>query len=196
MSQISFKNLEFCYILSSRFWYISLVSCSRPRPHKAKECSWSYNTSLDLQLKYDIWLVNGDPNTKHMNPFEHQFSYEMHDVLEIYLTFLVLNAFLLVIQVWVFRAQRHALIFMLTAMITIEVCLWFTHCKNSEYTSCWQSPYRLFHGKEMHLFLHELIHQRLGLHGTSTIDNFLKSNNISVASIKHTVKFMTKPETF
>lgn len=58
-----------------------------------------------------------------MNPFEHQFSYEMHDVLEIYLTFLVLNVFLLIVQVWVFRSQRHVLLFVLTAMITVEVRL-------------------------------------------------------------------------
>lgn len=104
-----------------RFWYISLVSCSRGRPKKQKQCSWSHNTSLNLEMDYDIWFVNGDPNTKHMNPFEHQFSYELHDVLEIYLTFLVLNGFLLTIQVWVFRQQRHVLIYMLTAILTMEV---------------------------------------------------------------------------
>ena len=36
-------------------------------------------------LEYDIWLVNGHPESKSNNPFEHQFSYELHDIFEIYL---------------------------------------------------------------------------------------------------------------
>jgi len=36
-------------------------------------------------LAYDIWLVNGHPSVSSKNRFEHQFSYELHDVFEIYL---------------------------------------------------------------------------------------------------------------
>lgn len=103
-----------------RFWYVSLVACHRSR--QKKSCEWSFNSSLDLAIDYDIWFVNGNPASKHLNPLEHQFSYELHDVLEIYLAFLVMNALLLGLQIWVFRNQRHVLLWMLTAILTMEVC--------------------------------------------------------------------------
>ncbi|XP_067943576.1 integral membrane protein GPR180-like isoform X2 [Watersipora subatra] len=102
-----------------RFWYASLVGCQRAR--RKKGCSWKYNTTLNVAIDYDIWFVNGDPASKHLNPFEHQFSYEVHDVIEIYLAFLILNGLLLALQVWVFRNQRHVLIYLLTTILVLEV---------------------------------------------------------------------------
>ena len=98
---------------------MSFVACHRSR--EKDECQWSYNNSLDISVDYDIWFVNGDPASKHMNPFEHQFSYELHDVLEIYLAFFILNTLLLAVQVWVFRSKKHVLLWLLTAILVLEV---------------------------------------------------------------------------
>jgi len=102
-----------------RFWYISLVACSRLRD--AKHCQWTYNSSLDLKVEYDIWFVNGNPDYKQLNPFEHQFSFELHDVFEIYLALLVLNGFLLLVQIWAFKQYSHLLIWLLTGILALKV---------------------------------------------------------------------------
>ena len=112
--------LVYIVVVCFRFWYISLVACHRPRKGKAG-CQWSYNQSIDVTIDYDIWLVNGSPDSKHQNPFEHQFSYEMHDVLEIYVLFVLLNSVLLAVQLWMFRYQRHLLIQIITAVLAMEV---------------------------------------------------------------------------
>lgn len=39
-----------------RFWYISLVSCYRD---SSSNCSWK-SLKEDVELHYDIWLVNGN----------------------------------------------------------------------------------------------------------------------------------------
>lgn len=114
MKQFLNNMLLFCY----RFWYISLVACHRPR---GQQCHWSYNSSIDLEVDYDIWFVNGNPENKHQNPFEHQFSFEMHDVLEIYLAFFLLNLFLLGVQLVVFRKTKHMLLRLITIVIALEV---------------------------------------------------------------------------
>ena len=50
-----------------------------------------------MRLRYDIWMVNGLPRLRDYYRFEHQFSFESHDIFEIYLTFGVLYFFLGVI---------------------------------------------------------------------------------------------------
>ena len=73
-----------------------------------------------MQIDYDIWLVNGDPQRKNFNPFEHQFSFEMHDIVEIYLTFFILYSFLVPIQMYAFRKQDHVIPKLLTTSIMLE----------------------------------------------------------------------------
>ncbi|KAK3094097.1 hypothetical protein FSP39_024103 [Pinctada imbricata] len=67
-----------------RFWYVSMVSCYRNTTKN--NCSWVNNESENIEIEYDIWLVNGNPDSKHLNPFEHQFSFEDHDIFECYFT--------------------------------------------------------------------------------------------------------------
>ncbi len=95
--QFTFKIED---INQPRFWYISLVACTK----NLQTCQWKYlgdinsnETSVATNRKigsfnpisytiaYDIWLVNGHPNSKGRNQFEHQFSYELQDSFEIYL---------------------------------------------------------------------------------------------------------------
>ena len=60
---------------------MSLISCYwRP-----DNCQWE-RVADDLLLNYDIWIVNGNPELKSRdNRFEYHFSFDMHDIVEIYL---------------------------------------------------------------------------------------------------------------
>ena len=84
------------------------------------ECSWMHNDNQSLEIDYDIWLVNGSPFTKKFNPFEHQFSFEHHDVFEIYLTFFLLYIFLVPLQLYAFSKEKHMLPLILTISISME----------------------------------------------------------------------------
>lgn len=87
-------------INQARFWYISLNSCNRDTQSKGPgKCEWNdvgdatRNNSLVTNpvytIAYDIWVVNGNPDYKTQNHFEHQYTYELHDIFEIYLTSLI-----------------------------------------------------------------------------------------------------------
>ncbi|VDL95758.1 unnamed protein product [Schistocephalus solidus] len=52
---------------------------------------------LPVTVNYDIWLVNGVPSLQDYYRFEHQFSFEDHDIFEMYLVFCLLYFFLAVI---------------------------------------------------------------------------------------------------
>lgn len=101
-----------------RFWYLSMVACHKNTSNK--NCSWFHNSSINTELNYDIWLVNGDPASKHLNPFEHQFSFEMHDVFEIYLIFSILYGIILPVWIYAFKKQLHPITKILTVCISAE----------------------------------------------------------------------------
>lgn len=82
-------------------------------------CHWQHQQQ-PLSIDYDIWLVNGHPFTKHVNPFEHQFSFEQHDVFEIHVTFLFLCSILIPLWLYAYRKQRHRLTQLFTACILLE----------------------------------------------------------------------------
>ncbi|KAA0201094.1 Rhodopsin GPCR transmembrane domain, partial [Fasciolopsis buskii] len=89
---------QFTYVVQDlrqpRYWYLSLVSCVR----NPITCQWETtrvsrsvhrDTLSELKLVYSVWLVNGAPRLQSYNKFEHQFSFETHDTLEIFLFILV-----------------------------------------------------------------------------------------------------------
>lgn len=82
--------------IEPRFWYLTLISCSLNQT-----CHWIPQTA-DLELNYDIWLVNGAPTARYANPFEHQFSFDQQDCAEIYFAALLVFAI-------VFGIQLHAI---------------------------------------------------------------------------------------
>lgn len=104
------------YCIFFRFWYLSMVSCHRD----SKGCHWGANHSVNIKIDYDIWLVNGDPASKHLNPFEHQFSFEMHDVFEIYAIFSLLYTITLPIWIYAYKQQVHPITKLLTVCISTE----------------------------------------------------------------------------
>ncbi|XP_029645028.1 uncharacterized protein LOC115219095 [Octopus sinensis] len=106
-----------------RFWYLSLAACHRNSgqnsQNKSMQCKW-WQSPKDIEIAYDIWLVNGHPSMKHINPFEHQFSFELHDVAEIYLIALLLYCILL--GTWL-RAYNKLIKHPVTKLLTLTIVL-------------------------------------------------------------------------
>ena len=100
------------------FWYVSMVGCSR-NSSDPESCFWRKESSTGA-IKYNIWLVNGHPNLKHMNPFEHQFSFEMHDIFEMYAAFFFIYCLLVPVQLYALSKQRHLLPMLLTVCMCLE----------------------------------------------------------------------------
>ncbi|GAB1604298.1 uncharacterized protein LOC115219095 [Argonauta hians] len=112
-----------------RFWYLSLAACHRNHGHnKSVECQWM-QTSDDIEIAYDIWLVNGHPSMKHINPFEHQFSFELHDVAEIYLIALLLYCILLGVWLRAYnKLTKHPVTKLLSLTIILETFSILLNC--------------------------------------------------------------------
>ncbi|OON24016.1 hypothetical protein X801_00071 [Opisthorchis viverrini] len=112
-------NSQFTYTVQDlrqpRYWYLMLVACSR----NPQTCQWvttalpnpdtpSSSIISTASLDYSIWLVNGAPRLQGFNKFEHQFSFEKHDSVEIYLVFFVLYAILgTIVHCFVFAPHIH-----------------------------------------------------------------------------------------
>lgn len=52
--------------------YVSLVACYLDQ----STCQWKHSANANLQIDYDIWLVNGNPYQKKENPLQYQFSFD------------------------------------------------------------------------------------------------------------------------
>jgi hypothetical protein len=145
------KNFQFTFKIrdlnQARFWYISLVACTRDA---SNSCEWhdlseyelisshisthsnsstTHSTSYALnydreqfsyRLAYDIWLVNGNPNSPLKNHFEHQFTYELHDIFEIYLSSLIIYLFIMPFVIYRLYWHYHRLYLLLIVYIGIE----------------------------------------------------------------------------
>lgn len=66
------------------YWYVVFVACVFDG-----NCNWT-TSKEGISINYDIWLTNGSPLTKHINPFSHQFSFDEQDTAEMYMLFLIL----------------------------------------------------------------------------------------------------------
>lgn len=99
-----------------RFWYLSFVACGRDT--SKRKCEWQSNKDLDLTIDYDIWLVNGDPSMKGLNPFEHHFSFEFHNVFEIHLIAGIVCIAIFLLWLYAFSSQRH----LTTTLFTVCLC--------------------------------------------------------------------------
>ena len=98
---------------------MSLASCSHMLQNGSTDCTW-HSSGDDVTLDVNMWLVNGNPNEKHLNPFEHQFSFETFDVVEIYLAFFCAYLFLLPVQVFALRKRNHPLLLLLATCMSME----------------------------------------------------------------------------
>ncbi|CAL1527571.1 unnamed protein product [Lymnaea stagnalis] len=103
-----------------RFWYLSLVSCYRDT--SGRKCEWHSSKDSEITINYDIWLVNGNPSVKGLNPFEHQFSFELHDVFEIHLIAFTSCVIIFLLWIYAFTSnQRHIITCLFTACICGEL---------------------------------------------------------------------------
>lgn len=98
-----------------RFWFVSFVSCHR----NTSSCLWSQSPA-EFTLNYDIWIVNGRPDLKHLNPLEHQFSYDQQDTVELYSLFSIVYSLLLPVQLYALFIQRHPLPLLLSVCMALE----------------------------------------------------------------------------
>ena len=102
------------------------ASFANPQPRSGKKSRSLVDLPLLRQLPsftiaYDIWLVNGNPNSKSRNHFEHQYSYEMHDIFEIYLSSLVIYLWIMPFIIYRLCKHFHYLYLQLLAYVGVEV---------------------------------------------------------------------------
>lgn len=116
------ENFQFTFhvedLSQPRFWYVSLVACYRDL---STNCTWK-PFKEDVKFDYDIWLVNGNPNSKNQNPLEYQFSFDNQDTVEIYMVFLACYMFLTPLQVYAVMRQKHPVPKLFTAGLVIALC--------------------------------------------------------------------------
>ena len=125
------NNFQFTYVIQDlsqpRFWYMSLVACYRDL---STNCSWK-PLEEDIEIEYDIFLVNGNPYAKGQNPLEYQFSFDQQDTVEIFLVVLICYMFLNPLQIYAVNRQKHPVPKLFTAGLLLAlmgVFLNVVHC--------------------------------------------------------------------
>ncbi|CAH1389379.1 unnamed protein product [Nezara viridula] len=113
------KHSQFTYhirdLSEPRFWYVSLVSCYR----NSTTCQW-HHTPHNIQIEYDIWLVNGNPNSSNYNPLVYQFSFDRQNTIELYLVFFLIYFVLVPLQIFAVVRQQHPVTRLFTASLILE----------------------------------------------------------------------------
>nr|CAD7602716.1 unnamed protein product [Timema genevievae] len=135
------KHHQFTFIIEDlkqpRFWYISMVACYRD-----SSCQW-HHLDEEMEIDYDIWLVNGSPNVSGYNPFLYQFSVDRQcpgsvylvivrsrmyvlpslckqDTAELYLVFFLCYVVLVPLQLYAATRQKHPVTRLFTASLLLE----------------------------------------------------------------------------
>ncbi|XP_066260308.1 transmembrane protein 145 isoform X1 [Euwallacea similis] len=122
------KNHQFTYVIQdfneSAFWYVSLVACYHTNTNT---CDWHhYETSAEIE--YDIWLVNGNPNSSAFTTY--QFSFDRQNTLELYIIFWICYVILVPLQCHAVKIQKHPVTRLFTASLLLEfiaLCLNLLH---------------------------------------------------------------------
>lgn len=106
---------------------MSLVACYR----NETTCEWhNYEPSRPYEIDYDIWLVNGNPNSSAYNTLTYQFSYDRQNTLEMYSLFWLLYIILVPLQLHAVRVQKHPVTKLFTASLILDflaLCLILMH---------------------------------------------------------------------
>lgn len=89
-------------MISDSFWYVSMVACY----HDPKTCEWHhYEPHGPLEIDYDIWVVNGNPNNSAFSTY--QFSFDRQNTLELYIVFWLCYIVLVPLQCHAVKIQKH-----------------------------------------------------------------------------------------
>ncbi|KAJ8936129.1 hypothetical protein NQ318_022211 [Aromia moschata] len=125
------KNHQFTYVIQDfdqpSFWYVSMVACYR----NTTTCEWHhYESSVPYQIDYDIWLVNGNPNSSAYSTLTYQFSFDRQNTLELYLLFWLCYMVLVPLQCHAVKIQKHPVTKLFTASLLLDfiaLCLILIH---------------------------------------------------------------------
>lgn len=122
---------QFTYVIQDlvqpSFWYISMVPCYR----NEETCEWHhYEPNEHYEIDYDMWLVNGNPNTSSYNTLTYQFSFDRQNTLELHLLLWLCYMILVPLQCYAARIQRHPVTRLFTASLLIDfiaICFILVH---------------------------------------------------------------------
>ncbi|VDK71930.1 unnamed protein product [Litomosoides sigmodontis] len=67
-----------------QYWYVLVAAC-----YLDSSCLWKSSVK-EIIVHYDLWLTNGSPAMRYLNPFGHQFSFEEQNSAEIYMVLFIL----------------------------------------------------------------------------------------------------------
>ncbi|XP_035695797.1 transmembrane protein 145-like [Branchiostoma floridae] len=112
-----------------RLWHLSLVPCYCNQS-QTSNCTWVNSTNENGELNYDIWLVNGNPNSTKTDFLYYQLSYESQYVSIILITYIILYLFFLLVLSCGHRGHSHTIIRVFIASILLEwlgISLHFLH---------------------------------------------------------------------
>ncbi|XP_078001072.1 integral membrane protein GPR180-like [Glandiceps talaboti] len=111
------------------FWYINMVSCYQNwTSEDPEQCSWHHHEQ-NINIIYDIWLVNGNPLQPH-NIFYFQFSYPIQGIVAVYLMYAVFYLPLTICHTMAHSKYMHPIIKFFTVCLYIEyvsILLIFIH---------------------------------------------------------------------
>lgn len=114
-------------ILCFRFWYVSIAACYL----NETTCEWQhYQPKTDYTIDYDMWLVNGNPNTSSSNTFSYQFSFDRQNTLELYILFWLCYMVLVPLQCYAIRVQKHPVTRLFTTSLLLDfvgLCMILVH---------------------------------------------------------------------
>lgn len=104
-----------------------MVACYR----NESTCEWQhYEPNSYYEIDYDIWLVNGNPNTSSYNALTYQFSFDRQNTLEMYLLFWLCYMVLVPLQCYAVRIQKHPVTRLFTASLLLDfvaLCMILIH---------------------------------------------------------------------
>lgn len=104
-----------------------MVACYR----NETTCEWQhYEPKVHFEIDYDIWLVNGNPNTSSYNTLTYQFSFDRQNTLELYLLFWLCYMILVPLQCYAVRIQKHPVTRLFTASLLLDfvaICFILIH---------------------------------------------------------------------
>ncbi|CAH0545819.1 unnamed protein product [Brassicogethes aeneus] len=124
------KNSQFTYAIQNfnhpSFWYVSMVACYL----NTTTCEWHHHEyPHSYEINYDIWLVNGNPNTSY-SPLTYQFSFDRQNTLELYIIFWLCYMVLVPLQCHAVKIQKHPVTRLFTVSLLLDfvaLCLILIH---------------------------------------------------------------------
>lgn len=94
-----------------------MVACHR----NETTCEWQHhNAPKSLEIDYDIWLVNGNPNVSTYSTLTYQFSFDRQNTMELYLLFWLCYMVLVPLQLHAVKIQKHPVTKLFTASLLLD----------------------------------------------------------------------------